>query len=282
MRKENLFNKRKKLIPVVAVMMAVAIIAGSLAYWNQVHTIENPFNTGKKYGSSIIEDFTPDDDWQPGANVNKAVRVANTGDQDIIIRVKMDEKWVRKGDTTPYKEFKAEPDGAVYEIGQVSQTDGLTEADKSVVIKHFSDSVNWVDGKDGWFYYKTNLKEGGTTDEWLESVELLNDLDVGAQEVLHSVTTDKDVNASTTWVKYDPAVVSMPKEIDDKPVLHSKAEVVYKKDATDKDLIGYLNSNYTLTITTQTVQATKEAVIATFGLSAEQVEALNVTWNFAD
>ena len=282
MKKENVISSKKGLISAIATMIAIAIIAGSLAYWNQTHTIENPFETGGKFGSTIIEDFTPEDEWQPGVNVKKTVRVENTGEQDIIVRVKMDEKWIRKEETIPYKEFKAEPNGDVYKIGQVDETDGLTEADNSVVIKHFRQNSSWVDGGDGWYYYNTNLKKETTTDNWLESVELLDTLDVGAYEVLHYVTNDEVVDASTTWEPYYPAIAAMPKEVGGKPVLHSKAEVVYKKDKDGNDLIGYLNSDYTLTITTQTVQATKEALIATFGISEEQVDALDVAWNFAD
>jgi len=281
MKERQKVNKRKQVLSVIAAMLAIVIIAGSYAYWNQTHRIENPFDTGGKYGSTVIEDFTPEDDWQPGASVDKAVRVENTGEQDIIIRVKMDEKWVRKGDTVPYKEFSAEPDGAVYTIYQKSDTDGLTEADDSVVIKNFSGSENWVDGGDGWFYYKTNLAEGEKTDQWLESVALLDNLDVGAQKVMHYATTDENVDEDTEWIKYNPAD-GMPRELGGKLVLHSKTEVVYEKGGDGKELIGYLDSNYTLTITSQTVQATRKAVKATFNLTDAELNGLAVTWNFAD
>ena len=274
-------NTQKRIKAAIAGMAALAIIAGSLAYWNQTHTIDNPFETGGKHGSSTIEDFTPDKDWQPGVEVDKTVKVQNTGEHDIIIRVKMDEKWVRKGETTPYKQFAANPNGAVYEIEQASQTDGLTDADKSVVIKHFSTSANWVDGGDGWFYYKTNLAPKSTSDTWLESVELLNDLDVGSYKTVNYVTVDEVIDENTTWIEYNKAD-GMPKVIGDDPVLHSKAEVVYNKDGDGEELIGYLNSDYTLTLTTQTVQATKEAVLATFDLTSEQLSGLAVTWDFAD
>ena len=281
MKEKKVTSRKKGIISVIATMMVMVIIAGSLAYWNQTHTIENPFDTGGKYGATIIEDFTPESEWQPGVNINKVVRVQNTGEQDIIVRVKMDEQWTRKNAVTPYKEQKAQPNGDVYKIRQADSTDGLTDADDSVVIKHFSESVNWIDGGDGWFYYKVNLKKGTTTDKWLESVELLDDLDVGAQEVLHYATTDKIEDADINWVKYNPAD-GMPKVIDGKPVLHSKAEVVYKQDANENELIGYIDSNYTLTITTQTVQATKEAVMATFLLTEEHLSDLDIVWDFAD
>ena len=265
----------------ISALAAVALLTGSFAYWNQTHSVENPFNTGKKYSSTVIEDFKPEDgeDWQPGADIEKGVQVANTGDQDLIIRVKLDEKWIRVGETNPYKELKAETDKSkIYIANQVSQTDGLVVADDSVVIKHLSTSSKWKDGGDGWYYYIVNLKEGETTDKWLESVELINDLDVGAQEVKKYVTTDAIVNASTTWVEYTG---TMPADIGGDPVLHNKTDLVYKQDG-GKDLLGYINSNYTLTITTQTVQATKEAVLATFGKTDTQLSDLGVSWTYAD
>ena len=260
-------------------LAAVALLAGSFAYWNQTHTVENPFNTGEKYATTVIENFNPGDgeDWQPGVEIDKAVQVANTGDQDVIIRVKMDEKWVR--DNVTYKELTATTDkDKVYVSNQAVDDDGLTAADDSVVTKKLSTSTNWIKGTDGWYYYKVNLKKGQTTDQWLQSVELLNNVDLGVQEVKKYITKDAAVNASTTWVEYtDP----MPKTIGADPVLHNKTELVYKQ-AGGKDLLGYVDSDYTLSITTQTVQATKEAVIATFGLTDAQITALGVSWTYAD
>ena len=275
-------RKNKKMMSAISALAAVALLAGSFAYWSQIHTVENPFNTGEKYSSTVIEDFTPEEgeNWQPGVEVEKGVQVANTGDQDLIVRIKLDEKWVRKGASSPYKELKAEVDGSkIYTPYQAVADDGLVAADDSVVIKHLSNSTKWVNGNDGWFYYTVNLKEGETTDKWLEKVELLNDLDIGAQEVKKYVTADTPVNASTTWVEYSG---KMPNKIGSDPVLHNKTEVVYKTDASGNDLLGYIDSNYTLSITTQTVQATKEAVMATFGKTESQLSALSTSWDYKE
>ena len=258
---------------------AVALLAGSFAYWNQTHTVENPFNTGEKYATTVIENFNPGDgeDWQPGVEVDKAVQVANTGDQDVIIRVKMDEKWARAGVT--YKELTATTDkDKVYVSNQAVADDGLTAADDSVVTKKLSTSTNWIKGSDGWYYYKVNLKEGQTTDQWLQSVELLNNVDLGVQEVKKYITSDTAV-ATATWEEYTGKMPS--KTAGGNPVLHNKTELVYKQ-AGGQDLLGYVDSDYTLSITTQTVQATKEAVIATFGLTDAQITALGVSWTYAD
>ena len=274
-------RKNKKVISAISALAALALLAGSFAYWSQTHSVENPFNTGKKYASTVIEDFKPEEgeDWQPGVKVEKGVQVANTGDQDLIIRVKIDEKWVRAGAT--YKELKAETDKSkVYVANQAVADDGLVATDDSVVIKHLSNSTKWTDGGDGWYYYNVNLEEGETTEKWLENVELIDNLDIGVQEVKKYVTGDATVTAATTWVEYTG---EMPKKlVNGDPVLHNKTDLVYKKDGTGKELLGYLNSNYTLTITTQTVQATKEAVLATFGKSESQLNALGVAWVYAD
>ena len=275
-------RKSKKVMGAISALAAVALIAGSFAYWNQTHTVENPFNTGEKYSSTVTEDFNPEEgeDWQPGVKVEKKVGVVNTGDQDLIIRIKLDEKWVRVGETNPYKELKAEVDGnKIYNANQAVADDGLVVADDSVVLKHLSNSTKWINGGDGWWYYTVNLKEGETSDNWLEDVELHDELDVGAQEVKKYVTSDAVINASTAWQEYTG---KMPTKIGSNPVLHNKTETVYKKDGAGKDLLGYIHSNYTLSITTQTVQATKEAVMASFGKTDAEITALGVSWDYKE
>ena len=276
-------RKNKKTMGIIIALVVVAIVGGTFAYWNQTHTVENPFNTGKKYTSTVVEDFNPEEgvDWQPGVDVNKTVRVVNSGNQDLIIRVKLDEKWVRDGETDPYKELKAEVDGdKIYTANQAEATDGLVELDDSVVLKHLSSSAKWIDGGDGWYYYTVNLKEGETTDNWLESVELHDELDLGAIETKKYITAATTIDADTEWEEYTD---EMPKkDSNGDTVLHNKTETVYKKDSDDKDLIGYVDSNYTLTVTTQTVQATKEAVLASFGKTEDELSALPVDWEYRE
>ena len=269
-------KKRKSIVALVGILL-LGTITGTLAYWNQTMSVENPFDTGK-FGSTVVEDFKPEEgeDWKPGAEINKDVLVKNTGDYDLIVRVKLDEKWTRKGENNPYKEVKAEKNGDVYIVDQHNATDGLTSADKSVVEKNFATPmVNWLYGNDGWYYYRINLKPGAETDQWLDSVTLLKDADMGKMETLSFVTSDAIVNSNTTWHPYSRAD-KMPKYVSASgtfsdvdapgflPVLHNKTDVVYAKDGQGNTLWGYSNSNYLLTVTVQTVQATEEAVRAVF------------------
>lgn len=260
---------RRKITAFLA-FLTVIIVVASFAYWNQKVSVANPFDTGK-YGSTIVEHFNPNEgkNWQPGVNVRKEVSVQNTGNQDILVRIKLDESWTKNGEKLPYKVNSATTDagkkGDVYSVGQTSADDGETALDQSVVEKQFSDSTEWIDGKDGWFYYRTNLPGGSITDAWLKAVTLLPQADMGKKHVRWYVTADASVTDATTWTEYDGAVEPMPSQIDNQPVRHSKVEDSYQLDGNGKDLSGYSHSSYTLTVTTQTIQATQEAVDYVFG-----------------
>ncbi|MDD4849239.1 MAG: BsaA family SipW-dependent biofilm matrix protein [Gemmiger sp.] len=275
---------QKKSTAALAGLMAVAVIGGSFAYWNQTAEINNPFDTSK-YGSTVVENFKPEEgeDWQPGIDVNKDVVAVNEGDTDLIVRARLDETWTRKGDTAAYKDSKNDPFD-VYNTNQADATDGLTAADGSVVTKKFDPTTtNWIDGGDGWYYYKANLAGGATTDKWLDSVELLNDADMGKMKTVYYVTTDATVGTATKWFPYTgkmPAYILADGSVANKgdagalPVMHNKTETSYNTAGE----MGYSNSDYNLKVTVQTVQATQEAIDAVFGGGTTFTAPTGTTW----
>ena len=293
-------KKLKKSAIAIASLVVLALIAGTFAYWNQTATIENPFDTGR-YGMTIIENFRPEEGhgWQPGVEIDKDVFVQNTGDQDIVVRVKLDESWTRKDESTPYKSILAGPVGEVYTVGQSDAEDGLTEDDLSVVTKKFNtNATKWINGNDGWYYYAINLEEGISTEKWLDSVELLKDVDLGKTQTIYSISTEASENPdSWAWIEYDPAAYTdgMPKYynpttktfhdtdgLDHEPILRNKAETTYAIDDDGQELLGYSASDYVLTVTVQTVQATKEAIDAVFGGGSDFTVPDGCSWVLAD
>lgn len=263
---------RKTSIIALAALLAVALIGGTVAYWSQSNTIENPFDT-KKYGSTLVEKFSPKDgeDWQPGVKVDKEVTVVNEGDTDILVRAKLTENWTRKDGTVAYA-TQAPLD--VYTVSQANTTDGLTSGDKSVVEKAFAAGTKWTatPEADGWFYYTENLKGGATTDKWLESVTLDRDADMGLKVTTFYVSTDNGTAATwytltgTTKVPQYVTISGTTATVATATTPNAKA-VTFSKQETkiDADKQGYSNSNYVLTVTVETVQATQEALNATFG-----------------
>lgn len=258
--------RKNKKIAGVAGLAAIMVIGGTFAYFNQTMTVTNPFDTGK-YDTNVTEDFKPEDgnNWEPGAEVNKDVTVKNTGDYDVLVRVKLTEKWVNK--TT--KDIVAEnTTGLKGNASQVNATDGLTTGDYSVVEKTLN-AANWVysdpeKGGDGYWYYKTNLTAGKDTGNFLDAVKLLEDADMGKYTVTNYYTTaetkpdetETGDDPANQWVVYTGNV---PKD-----AKHSMA--VTKQDPKAP---GYGNADYTLTITAQTVQATDAAMKNAFALTAQ-------------
>lgn len=265
--------RKNKKIAGVAGLAAIMVIGGTFAYFNQTMTVTNPFDTGK-YDTNVTEDFKPEDgdNWEPGAEVNKDVTVKNTGDYDVLVRVKLTEKWANK---TTGNTVAENTTGLKGDASQADAKDGLTTGDYSVVEKTLN-AANWVysdpeNGGDGYWYYKTNLAAGTDTGKFLDAVKLLEDADMGKYTVTNYYTEAIDkpgegaigTDATTQWVAYTGNVPKTAK--------HSMA--VTKQDPNAP---GYGNADYTLTITAQTVQATDAAMKDAFNLTAAPA---GCTWN---
>lgn len=280
---------RKTSIIALVALLVVALVGTTIAYWSQKSTIENPFSTGDQYGSTIVEKFTPKDgeDWLPGVKVPKNVTVSNDGNTDILVRAKLTETWTRKNGTDPYISLEGVP---VYNPGQTNKTDGLTTDDQSVVQKNFAHNGKWTEPQaDGWCYYKTNLTKGTSTAPWLESVELVKDIDMGAPINAFYVAT-KDNPGNEDWYKLPDSTTQTPKYVTikdgkatpaDKPTAETKTVLYGKQEIKiNPTAPGYSNSNYVLTVTVETVQATKDAVDAVFGGGTTFAKPTGCDWHY--
>lgn len=262
--------RKNKKIAGVAGLAAIMVIGGTFAYFNQTMTVTNPFDTGK-YDTNVTEDFKPEDgnNWEPGAEVNKDVTVKNTGDYDVLVRVKLTEKWVNKTTSNTVAENTT---GLKGDASQVDAKDGLTKGDYSVVEKTLNGN-DWVyNDADGYWYYKTNLKAKTDTGKFLDAVKLMENADMGKYTVKNYYTvsetrpTENDISEndpSSHWVEYEG---TMPEG-----TTHTLAVTTLDQNAS-----GYANSDYTLTITAQTVQATDAAMKDAFGLTAQPT---GCNWN---
>lgn len=260
--------RKNRKIAGAAGLASIMVIGGAFAYFNQTMTVANPFDTGK-YDTTVIEEFKPEDgsNWEPGAEVDKDVTVKNTGDYDVLVRVKFDEKWVNKDTKSTVKENTGMKDST----SQEKADDGLVANDGSVVAKTLI-KTDWVYNEtDGYWYYNKNLTAGSDTGVFLDAVKLLEDADMGKYTATNYYTTaatkpEEDAigtDPAAQWVAYTGTV---PKE-----ATHNM--VVTKQDSTAP---GYGNADYTLTITAQTVQATKAAMTNAFGLTDAPT---NCTWD---
>ncbi|MEY8337599.1 BsaA family SipW-dependent biofilm matrix protein [Lachnospiraceae bacterium 62-35] len=292
--------KSKKKLIALAGVLGVAGIGGTLAYFNQNLSAENIFDTGK-YDTELVEEFKPSEgeNWEPGSTVNKDVTVQNTGTLPVVVRVKFQEKWVRRSDNTTIYEMDttthksmlgaANPTDARNKFENVYQgnaNDGAAgqDVDDSVVYKHMIPDGGWVyNPADGYYYYTGVLpgaKEGiiSETPKLLDSVTLSENTDMGKfkETKYYSTQADKPGASDSGWIEF--ATVSdasyeegyryiSTREMNER-LKAEGSEITFMKSATDlisESLSGYSSADYTLTVVAQTVQATDQAVKAAFG-----------------
>lgn len=246
--------KKNKKIRVIAGLMALTLVVGTLAFFSKEMSIDNPFST-KKYGGETIEKFTPEKNWEPGGQVTKEVQAKNTGDYPLYVRVKFDEKWERNG--VEFEKFSSSDKDLFF---PASADKGIVNG--SYVYKHLSgvEQNTWIDGKDGYFYYKTELapkseSNSGITSILMDYVTLCKDADMGTynESQMKYALVDESKNAEDL-TDADYVLTKAPDNIPDGKVLYQKKVITL-----DENNAGYAGADYTLTITTELVQANADA-----------------------
>lgn len=282
-------KSKKKLIRLGAAVLALALVVGTFAYYSSVSKIDNNMHT-LSYGDRTIEHFTPDQELEPGSQITKEVGVTNTGDYDLVVRIKMEEKWVRGNDTlidfdSSDDEFNTVDVDNDYTATQGSATDGQLTDDESVMHKQIS-LTNWFDGGDGYWYYDGKLAPGANTGNLLELLVLAKDTDMGKYNIAeaYSITAKtviegKEQAVATAQADYNTtpsaanetalnnakaALETAYAWTTTKPADTSTITYVKSESALDATNMGYAKADYTLTIITEVCQATKDAIVATW------------------
>lgn len=151
--------KKKILVLAVMAMFASAAASGTLAYFTAGERVHNVITSGG-VGIEIVEktrdangaevDFPTDgiEHVMPGTSVSKIVKVKNSGTARAWIRVEVESSMKdRAGEELPLKIGEDSEPVMTYEI-----LDG------------------WIDGQDGYYYYKKPVNADEYTDVLFEHV----------------------------------------------------------------------------------------------------------------
>lgn len=277
-------KKMSKKATALAGLGVLAVVGGTFAYYNETVSLENPLTTGH-YDNELIEDYTPPtDDLKPGATIDKVVGAKNTGDYPVMVRIKMDEVWrnadgdiIDRHSSEGLDAFAAVAGKSAEEFiaqqiddedGAVSNSDG--DEDNSVVRKNLTSNSKWIyNVNDGYWYYNGVLYSGEETGELLDSITLASNIDLGLYTqknwyFIGDASTDKE-NISG-WIEYDiedyTDAIDMAKSLN----LTSGDKLFRKNESLlNTDYPGYSDAKYTLTVTSQFVQATPDALTEVFG-----------------
>lgn len=235
--------KNKKNLLAIAGLVGVLALGGSFAYFSNIASVENPFKTAK-YETTVVETFTPDNEWEPGTTTNKEVLVTNTGNAPIVARVKYQDAWQLQGET----EFK-------------DVTDVDSQTIKNLTLNE--SPTAWVDGEDGYYYYTSVINEEGSSNKFLDSVTLKPETFMGS----YIDTTYYKLNVDDKdWIEVT--------EDHKLPETYAAKKV---ESTLDPENPGYAEAQYKLTITVETTQADRGATAGwvTNETSGTVIEFLN-------
>lgn len=145
-----------KLTALLAGCICLAGIGTSWAHYANVVNIRNPLST-QNSSVELVENFNPNSSFLPGETVKKEPHFKNTGEIDLILRVKVEESWNNAEGTALEK--------------------GPGFPDTEIVEKNWTDSWKneWVE-IGNYYYYKKILTRaetsGSTTAIILESLRM--------------------------------------------------------------------------------------------------------------
>jgi predicted ribosomally synthesized peptide with SipW-like signal peptide len=88
MKKSESIKKRKKRMLIATLGIAALIVGGlTFAWFTSQQTVTNTFKTSGNFKTTVVENFTPPTNWQPGTTTDKIVQVTNTGTIDAYTRI---------------------------------------------------------------------------------------------------------------------------------------------------------------------------------------------------
>ena len=252
---------KKRSLSVIAGLLSLVLIGGAWAYYSSTGTLDNKLSTKMPGGEQLVEEFTPDTDWNPGETVKKAASVENSGTMPLVVRVKLAEEWTVVGGAKVANNSYA--DGVAVDqasfitgTGQLVANNGLTVGDGSVVTKTLGTSGDWIYcDADGYWYYNAVLAAGASTPNFLESITLNAATDMGVKGTAMYYTKaaarpDNDEIGSdedSEWVLFTDEVPE---------------GATFSRSVSDLEAgkSGYAGSDYSLFITYETYQANEEAI----------------------
>jgi predicted ribosomally synthesized peptide with SipW-like signal peptide len=90
MKKSESIKKRKKRMLIATLGIAALIVGGlTFAWFTSSDKVTNTFKTSGNFKTTVVENFTPPTNWQPGTTTDKVVQVTNTGTIDAYTRIEL-------------------------------------------------------------------------------------------------------------------------------------------------------------------------------------------------
>lgn len=134
------YGKYIQLLSLTALLLFCCIVGGTVAYWSGQGVTNDEITMGNLDGALVYKSARTTAVY-PGDVVQSSACVTNAGGLDLIVRLKVNKGWADK-------KLSAELIEITFNTGK------------------------WLDGGDGYFYYRGILKPGATTENLFDSFKL--------------------------------------------------------------------------------------------------------------
>ena len=155
--------KKKKILPIMLLVLIVSLAGSTFAWFFSNDTVINAFKTEEaKISITPEEEFDNNKDWD-GSIKSKVVTIKNDKDKsnvDVLIRVNLTPRWVDK-EGYPF-------------AGDVN----LIQLVYDQVSTEWNIENKWINGNDGYYYYKDKVSPGSSTTALLNSVKVKDGLTI--------------------------------------------------------------------------------------------------------
>ncbi len=142
--KKSEAKRKKKMRILISTLGVAALIVGGLtfAWYTSQDNVVNTFKASGNFKTTIVENFTPPSNWQPGTTTDKVVQVTNTGTVDAYTRVELVPSltyYVAEGDEVAAADYDST---GTYVPASKEAIDTLAASDGYVTVTSTADLVD--------------------------------------------------------------------------------------------------------------------------------------------
>ena len=198
--------KNNKIILTLILVLTIGIVGLTIAYFSNSSTITNTFNTNP-YGTTVTEEFVSPQNWLPGTSTDKSLTVANTGNVDEAVRIRLTENWKTANNGTL--------NGWIHTDGTKSThvSENELATDERVALINFTNPSDWTKVGD-YYYYNYKLTPNQSTTSLIESVTFNSKTKLNDTCTTTLSEGTKTVTCNSSGSDYDNATYTLTFDIE--------------------------------------------------------------------
>lgn len=263
-------KKKHNKIYWIAGIALLCCVSGVFAYWTQELNVHNEFKTAR-YDTNIEEEFVSPDNWCPGQEINKDVRINNKGTVPVFAKVVLQQKWIRTKNVIA-------PDGTIITPKAGEEFSLIFD---SAVGNEYAAEILWGNS--------VVLLDSGRTSDIDLGIPIVSNIDDAYGKWL--MITDKPDKAGNYTLYYigiinqnekTPLIIDavtmnphIQPAIVKKDIYFDSSSNTWILNSQRNSTYDYENAKYTLIITATTVQATEDAIKEIFGTESDNKEIVD-------